>query len=180
MHTLSERRSGARNMAWRLAVVVVAMFGFGYLLVPLYDVLCDITGFNGKTGVVEASQLSEPVDSSRLVTVQFMGTVNSRLPWAFTPTQGEMRVHPGQVYEASFETRNLSGTAVTGQAVPSVAPLQAAVYFNKTECFCFTQQVLQPGETKTMPLRFVVDRDLPPGVTEVTLSYTFFRVDQAG
>lgn len=180
MQTLATRRLEARSMAWRLATVVVAMFGFGYALVPLYDVLCDITGLNGKTGVVQAADVVEPVDTSRLVTVQFTGTVNSRLPWAFTPTQRELRVHPGQIYEASFEARNLTDRAVVGQAVPSVAPLQAATYFNKTECFCFTQQTLQAGETRTMPLRFVLDRDLPPGVTTVTLSYTFFRVDQAG
>ena len=167
-------------MAWRLLVVVIAMFGFGYALVPLYDVLCDITGLNGKTGVVQAEDLVDSVDVGRLVTVQFTGTVNSRLPWTFKPLQRELRVHPGQVYEASFEARNLTGEVVVGQAVPSVAPLQAATYFNKTECFCFTQQTLQAGETRTMPLRFVLDRGLPPGVTTVTLSYTFFRVDQAG
>ena len=180
METIAERRHSARSMAWRLAVVVVAMFGFGYALVPLYDVLCDITGLNGKTGVVAAEQVVEPVDTSRLVTVQFTGTVNSRLPWAFTPTQRELRVHPGQVYEASYEAHNLTSDPIVGQAVPSVAPLQAATYFNKTECFCFTQQTLKAGETRKMPLRFVVDRDLPPGVTTVTLSYTFIRVDQAG
>ena len=172
-------RRGARLMAWRLSVVVVAMFGFGYALVPLYDVLCDITGLNGKTGVVQADEVSGEADESRLVTVQFTGTVNSRLPWAFRPLAGEMQVHPGRIYETSFEASNLSEQAVVGQAVPSVAPLQAAVYFNKTECFCFTQQTLQPGETRRMPLRFIVDRDLPPGVTTVTLSYTFFNADTA-
>ena len=167
------------SLALRLGAVTVAMFGFGYALVPLYDVLCDITGLNGKTGVVRADEVREPVGESRLVTVQFTGTVNSRLPWAFTPTAGEMRVHPGKIYEATFTASNLSDREVIGQAVPSVAPQEAAVYFNKTECFCFTQQTLAPGETRQMPLRFVVDRDLPPGVTEVTLSYTFFNADQA-
>ena len=180
MTTVEAARRNARSMAWHLAVVVVAMFGFGYALVPLYDVLCDITGLNGKTGVVQASELVDGVDRERLVKVQFTSTVNSQLPWGFTPLQSELDVHPGEVYEATFEARNLTDEPVTGQAVPSVAPLQAATHFNKTECFCFTRQTLQPREVRTMPVRFVVDRNLPPGVTTVTLTYTFFRVEPAG
>ena len=166
-------------MAWRLSIVVLAMFGFGYALVPLYDVLCDITGLNGTTGMANAAVLDTGPDLSRTVRVQFMSTVNSQLAWDFRPLQTTMDVHPGHVYETAYEARNLLDAAVAGQAVPSVAPLEAAVHFNKTDCFCFTKQERQPGEVKTMPVRFIIGRNLPPGVKTVTLSYTFFKAEPA-
>ena len=169
-----------RRTASRLAVVVLAMFGFGYALVPLYDILCEVTGLGGRTGVVEANALDRTVDTSRLVKVQFLGTVNSRLPWEFRPTVATMRVHPGKVYEATYFARNLSDQSTVGQARPSVAPTIASLHFNKTECFCFVNQAFEAGEAREMPVRFVLDRKLPKGVEEVTLSYTFFNVDEAG
>ena len=169
-----------RKTAARLAVVVLAMFGFGYALVPLYDVLCEITGLGGRTGVVEASALDGAVDTSRTVKVQFLGTVSSRLPWEFRPNVASMEVHPGQVYETTYFARNLSAAPTIGQARPSVAPSVASLHFNKTECFCFTRQELAPGEARDMPVRFVLSRDLPAGIATVTLSYTFFDSRQAG
>ena len=166
------RRNG--RTARRLAVLTLAMFAFGFALVPLYDVFCDITGLNGKTGRVEAAALDDQVDTSRAVTVQFVTSVNGALQWEFAAQTPQMTVHPGGVYEAFFIARNVAGTMTTGQAVPSVSPNSAAAYFNKTECFCFTRQALAAGESKIMPVRFIVDRNLPEQVRTITLSYTFF------
>jgi len=177
---IADRVRVNRRTARRLAIVVVMMFGFGYALVPLYDVLCEITGLGGRTGVVVAGSLDGAVDTSRTVKVQFLGTVNSRLPWAFHPSVGSMEVHPGQVYETTYFARNLSETVTVGQARPSVAPSVASLHFNKTECFCFLQQELSPGEARDMPVRFVLSRDLPAEIVTVTLSYTFFNSGQTG
>ena len=166
--------------AGRLAVVVLAMFGFGYALVPLYDVLCELTGLGGRTGVVAASALDGVVDTNRTIKVQFLGTVNSRLPWEFRPNVASMEVHPGQVYETTYFARNLSSATTIGQARPSVAPAVASLHFNKTECFCFVEQEFAPGEARSMPVRFVLSRGIPADIATVTLSYTFFNSQQAG
>ena len=176
----ADRAQANGRTARRLAVVVLVMFGFGYALVPLYDVLCEITGLGGRTGVVEAGALDGAVDTSRTVKVQFLGTVNSRLPWEFRPSVASMEVHPGRVYETTYFARNLSDTATIGQARPSVAPSVASLHFNKTECFCFVEQEFAPGEARDMPVRFVLSRDLPADIATVTLSYTFFNSLQTG
>lgn len=172
----SSRAHANRRVVTRLAVVVLGMFGFGFALVPLYDVFCQVTGLNGKTGRIELEQaLSDNVDTGRMVTVEFLATVNSELPWEFRPVVKKVRVHPGEVTEVSYHARNLNDHSVTGQAVPSLAPGLAAKYFNKTECFCFTRQTLGPREARDMPLRFVVDPDLPVDIRTVSLSYTFYQ-----
>jgi cytochrome c oxidase assembly protein subunit 11 len=178
----SSRAHANRRVVTRLAVVVLGMFGFGFALVPLYDVFCQVTGLNGKTGRIELEQaLSDNVDTGRMVTVEFLATVNSELPWEFRPVVKKIRVHPGEVTEVSYHARNLNDHSVTGQAVPSLAPGLAAKYFNKTECFCFTRQTLGPREARDMPLRFVVDPDLPVDIRTVSLSYTFYQaVDGEG
>ncbi len=155
-------------------VVAVLMVGFGFALVPLYDIICDITGLNGKTGVIAASEVKEQ-DVGHTVTVQFDGTVNSDLPWSFKPKQFSMEVVPGKLYSTEYIARNISDSGVTGQAVPSVAPNEASIYFSKTECFCFTEQLLEPGEEKQMPVTFIVSSDLPTDIEVLTLSYTFFN-----
>ena len=167
-----------RRVVGRLGLVVLAMFGFGFALVPLYDVFCDITGLNGKTGRVSAGAVAgQQVDTSREITVEFVASVNSDLPWEIRPMVRRVKVHPGEVTEVKYSARNRTGATVIGQAVPSLVPGLASKYFNKTECFCFTQQTLQAGEYKEMPLRFIVDPELPDDVTSVALSYTFFRMD---
>ena len=176
----THRGRANRKTARRLAVVVLAMFGFGYALVPLYDVLCEITGLGGRTGVVTAGALDGTVDTSRTIKVQFLGTVSSQLPWEFRPSVSWMEVHPGQVYETTYFARNLSPTATVGQARPSVAPSVASLHFNKTECFCFVQQEFAPGEARNMPVRFVLSPDLPADIATVTLSYTFFNSERTG
>ena len=174
-HRNAERAN--RRVSLKLAGVALGMFVFGYALVPLYDVICEVTGLNGKTGRVEAT-VGDKVDQERWVTVEFTGNSMSGLPWEFQALQKSVRVHPGEVAVAYYEARNTAGEAITGQAVPSVAPNKAAMHFKKIECFCFSQQQLKAGEYKKMPVRFVVSADLPKDVSTVTLSYAFFNADQ--
>ena len=167
--------------AGKLAIFALAMFGFGYALVPLYDVLCDVTGLNGKTGEITAESVSElVVDYDRTVTVQFDTNVNSSLPWQFKARDKTLKVHPGEVTEAVFVAVNTSASEITGQAVPSVSPSQASLYFNKTECFCFSRQTLAGHEQKEMVVRFVVETGLPKKISTLTLSYTFFIAPDSG
>ena len=169
-----------RRLAVRLLVVTVAMFGFGYALVPLYDIVCDITGIGGRTGVVsEATAATGGVDSTRVVKVQFVATVSSALRWKFEGPGRPLEVHPGKVYEASFSASNLSNRPVVAQAVPSVTPAGAAAHFDKIECFCFTRQRLEPGETRDMPVRFVVNEEIPRRIGTLTLAYSFFEAEPA-
>ncbi len=164
-----------RKTTLRLLLVTVGMFGFGYLMVPFYDVFCDITGLNGRTadGPIANAQAYE-IDANRVVTVEFIASVNQALPWEFRPEVVKMQVHPGQVYRTQFYARNESKQAIIGHAVPSVAPGIAARQFHKTECFCFTEQRFEGGEGRWMPVQFVIDPELPKEIEEVTLSYTFF------
>jgi cytochrome c oxidase assembly protein subunit 11 len=163
----------------KLTMIPLLMFGFGFALVPLYDVFCDITGLNGKTGRIEASQIDASlVDTSRTIEVRFLAGTNTGLPWSFEPLVKKMEVHPGQVYEAVYRVRSSSKDSTLGQAVPSVSPGQAAQHFNKTECFCFTQQELAGFETRDMPLRFIVGTDISEKIEQITLSYTFFSLDK--
>jgi len=169
-----------RRTTLKLAAVTLAMFAFGFVVMPpMYRAFCEITGLNGKTERISAAQAAAmSVDRSRVVTVEFVTSVASGMPWEFRPEVNKLRVHPGEVAEANFFARNMLGQTSVGQAVPSVAPNSAARYFQKTECFCFTRQPLAAKEEKKMPVRFVVDPALPPEVTTVTLSYTFFTAPE--
>lgn len=172
----TKQRRANRRLSLRLTVVVVAMFGFGYTILPLlYDAVCELTGLGGRPAVAQESQLSGIVDAERLVTVQFLGTVNSALPWEVRPTVTKMRIHPGRLYDATYFARNLSSNATVGTATPTITPTKAALYFTKTECFCFSEQKFEGGEGREMPVRFVVGAGLPPGIHTITLSYTFFN-----
>lgn len=171
----------AQRKGWwhglRLVGVVVAMFGFGFALGPIYDAICKVTGINGKTSGMAADATALPVvDESRLITVQFVTTVNGGKPWTFRAQQAEVRVHPGQVSTVNFTLTNTESRDVVAQAVPNVAPWNAAKHLHKTECFCFNNQPMKAGESKDMPVRFVLDPALPADVDVVTLSYTFFDV----
>ncbi len=165
----------AKRNLQKLILIPVVMFGFGYLLVPLYDVFCDITGLNGKTGAISSAQAArQNVAEDRLIKVEFVSSVNESGPWNFRPDQYSMMVHPGQVYHANYTAENLLDRDVISQSVPSVAPTEAAAHFNKTECFCFTEQAFKANEKRTMPLTFIIDPDIPEEVDIVTLSYTLF------
>jgi len=175
---IAKRRANIRT-GGKLALVALAMFGFGYLLTPLYNLFCDIAGINGKTGRIEAdSAIAAQVDQSRVVTVEFTGHAASGLPWEFRPMIKTIEVHPGQAVIATYYARNTANETITGQAIPSVAPGRAAPYFKKIECFCFTEQKLAPGEAREMPVRFIVTPGLAPEVHTITLSYAFFNIDK--
>ncbi|QCW28573.1 cytochrome c oxidase assembly protein [Lysobacter yananisis] len=157
--------------------VALGAFAFTFALVPLYRIACEkVFGIRLERGVAEADVGGRAV-GDRIVTVQFDGSVNSKLPWEFRPHVISMKVRPGEQYETTYYARNTSDAAIVGSASPSVAPARASGYFNKTECFCFTAQTLQAGESREMPVRFIVDPNLPEGVETLTLSYTFFKND---
>jgi len=162
----------------KLLVLVVIMFGFGFALVPLYDVFCDVTGLNGKTGDKVSFKTAPVVDESRIIKVTFLANLNESMPWQFKPQQSFIEVHPGKPTTINYIAKNTSSKSIIGQAVPSVSPGLAAAYFQKTECFCFTQQKLKAGEEKLMPVTFIVDNKLPEGMSEIALSYTFFTSKQ--
>lgn len=160
----------------RLLVVVVAMFAFVFVvMVPLYNVLCDVLGINGKTGERYEAVAAE-VDTSRTIKVQFVARNNDAMPWEFKPSIKVLRVHPGELSQTVFLARNPALRDMVAQAIPSVVPSRAAAYFNKTECFCFNQQPLKAGEAAELPLQFVVDQALPADIQTITLSYTLFDV----
>jgi cytochrome c oxidase assembly protein subunit 11 len=163
-----------RSLILRLAVMAVGMFAFGFLLVPLYEVMCKITGIGGRTNAVAATITDVRPDSRRLITVEFVAVLNEQAPWEFRPTVTSMQVNLGQVYDTAFFARNLTDGMLVGSAVPSVAPGQAAKHFIKTQCFCFTQQNFTAGEARDMGVQFMVDPALPEFIDRVTLSYTFF------
>jgi cytochrome c oxidase assembly protein subunit 11 len=163
-----------RSLAFRLAVMAVAMFAFGFLLVPLYEVMCRITGIGGRTNAVAATVQESGEASDRLVTVEFVAVRNAQAPWEFRPAVTSMQVQPGKLYDTTYFARNLTDAVLVGSAVPSVAPGQAAKHFIKTECFCFTQQNFTAGEGRDMGVQFMIDPALPGHIDRVTLSYTFF------
>jgi cytochrome c oxidase assembly protein subunit 11 len=168
-----------RRVAWLLSLIALGMFGFGFALVPLYKVLCDVTGVQRVTLLSEEDRMTEvqqSTDESRTLVVKFDASVQPDLPWDFEPFQGKIEVHPGATYEVKFLAHNRSSSKVYGQAIPNVVPWQATPYFNKIECFCFSRQSLAGGETVEMPLRFVVSRDLPVGINSLTLSYNFMKL----
>ncbi len=157
-----------------LVLVGVAMFGFGYALVPIYNVLCDITGINGKTNTQAVKEIFYPVDKSREVKVEFLTTLNELTPLLFWVQTNSMKVHPGQYYTVNFYAENKTDKTIKVRAIDSISPGLTKDYFQKTVCFCFSQQVFKPHERKIMPVRFVVKPDLPKQYKTITLSYTFF------
>lgn len=169
------------RMLRTIALVAVGSFVFAFSLVPLYRLACEkVFGISLERGPVgEARAASMQVDESRWVTVEFDATVNSRLPWTFAPDRVSMKVRPGEIYEATYLARNTADHAIVGNAIPSVAPSSASAYFSKTECFCFTEQLLLPGEERHMPVRFIVDPQLDPSIRTLTLSYVFYNNESA-
>jgi len=163
-----------KKVVQNLLFAVLGMFCFGFALVPLYDVFCEYTGLNGKTGVQYVSEEQMQIDTTRELKVEFLANVNDGMPWEFKPLTTAVRVHPGEAKRVEYLARNNTNRDIVGRATPSVSPGQAAAYFQKTECFCFTEQVLKAGEEKIMPVVFIVDPAIDKDVHEITLSYTFF------
>ena len=169
----------AIDTATKLVVVAVVMFAFVFVvMVPLYDVLCDALGINGKTSGQAYTSVPATVDESRTVTIQFVATNNEGMPWEFGPSTTAMKVHPGAVNDTVFYARNPMPQAMVAQAIPSVSPARAAEFFHKTECFCFNQQPLDGKTAADMPLQFIIDQDLPRDIKTITLSYTIFDVTE--
>ena len=169
-----------RRMVGKLVVITVLMFGFGYALVPIYRTICEALGVNVLARAelqgsdAAAAIANSQVDLARTVTIEF--DANARGPWDFKPAQARVDVHPGELATVMYEFRNRQNRTMVAQAFPSYAPSVAMAHFKKLECFCFTEHVLKPGESKQWPVVFVIDRKLPKDVRTITLSYTFFEV----
>ncbi|MDT8428002.1 MAG: cytochrome c oxidase assembly protein [Pseudomonadales bacterium] len=169
--------TGNKRLAAKLALAVVGMFAFGFALVPLYDVICDITGLNGKTaGRYESSEAELVVNQTRSIQVQFMAQNAAGMQWEFRPNEPLVTVSPGEIRVISYKARNPTDKVMVGQAIPSIAPNAAAQHLNKLECFCFQEQVLQPGEEVDMAIRFFVDEAISERINKLTLSYSLYDI----
>lgn len=169
-----KQRISNKSLTLRLLAMAAGMFVFGFfVLPPMYEVFCEITGFGGRTNP-QAVQVEEKPDESREVRIEFVATVNEYAPWDFSADVDSMTVQPGRMYYATFTARNRTETDKVAQAVPSVTPISATQHFQKLECFCFTNQAFAANEERALPLQFIVDPDLPEYVDTITLQYTFF------
>ncbi|HLF96826.1 MAG TPA: cytochrome c oxidase assembly protein [Methylococcaceae bacterium] len=169
-------RWGSVRLAKVMLLVAVGMFGFGYALVPFYNLLCDVTGFGGKVGEKAIPNLPYAIDYSREVSLELVTSVNEDMPLQFRAEVPKIKIHPGQYYTVNYYGVNIGKQALVGRAIPTVAPGNAARYLKKTECFCFSKQDFAPGKDRTMPVRFVVEPTLPADIKDMTLAYTFFDV----
>lgn len=163
-----------KRLGLKMLWLVAGAIAFSIALVPFYNLMCTVTGLNGRTDNSASTVAKAKVDNSRLVTVEFVGSVMSGLGWNFAPKQANITLHPGQIATVLFEAKNITSEVLAGQAIPSVTPGEGAVNLKKIECFCFQRQTLNPGEVREMPLRFFIDPALPKEVKVMTLSYSFF------
>ena len=163
-----------RSLLVKLSVFTLGAFGFGYALVPLYDVLCDITGYGNERRLAQRSVIAENPDKNRTITLEFLADIPSNGNFEFRPVVQEMKIHPGQLYTADFIGKNLTGRDTVAQAVPALAPTKVASFFHKTECFCFTPQSFKKDEERVLPVRFVIDPAIPAYVDRITLAYTLY------
>ena len=170
----SENRTRHRKLVRKLVLLAVGMFGFGFALWPLYNVFCDLTGLGGR-GVQVVETVGEIQQSDRQIKIRFDANTNSGLPWVFQANEKTKIVSLGEMSEALYTAMNPTNEAIVGQATYNVTPPEASLYFVKTECFCFTQQLLLANETREMPVYYFIQADLPEYIKEITLSYTFFR-----
>lgn len=171
---MSDPRRENVSLTVKLLAMAAGSFAFGFALVPLYNVLCAVTGYGDQTQLLRRVQALENPDVSRTVTVEFLADVASAGSWDFRPVKRTIEVHPGQLYTAEFFARNLTGRETLAHAVPNIAPSEVAAYFHKTECFCFSPQHFARDEGRNMPVRFIIDPALPKHIDIVTLAYTFY------
>jgi len=173
------QRKANRKLTLQLTVFALGSLGFGFALVPLYDVICDVTGYGSRKTLLEAASIDANAASvSREVTVEFLATNPTVGEWEFRPVVGSVKVLTGQLAEAKFVAKNMLAKEATGQAIPSIAPQYATRYFRKTECFCFTPQHFKAGEERELTVRFVVDSQLPTDMDRITLGYSMYGVPQ--
>lgn len=177
--TRDQQRRANRSLTSRLLIMTLASFAFGWALVPLYDVFCKLTGVGNAEARAAPVEAHEAVDAARLITIEFVANPASVGSYEFHPRLASMRIHPGKLYDAGFYARNLTSGASVAQAVPSISPHEAAQYFHKTECFCYSQQKFQQGEGRDMPLLFIVDPKLPGNIDKVTLAYSFYDITES-
>jgi cytochrome c oxidase assembly protein subunit 11 len=178
LNTVTDRKAANRKLARGLWLFAAGSFGFGFALVPLYDVLCDVTGYGDRSKLAQVADVSEAPVEGRSVTVELVSNVPNYGEWEFRPASGDLTVQPGRFYEAKFYARNLRSLPVTAQAIPSIAPLHATQYFQKTECFCFTPQHFAASQERELTVRFIVDPKLPSNIDRVTLAYSMYTTDQ--
>jgi cytochrome c oxidase assembly protein subunit 11 len=171
---MSDLRRENRNLTWKLLAIAAGAFGFGFALVPLYNVLCSVTGYGDQAKLLQKVSAIEHPQPNRTVTVQFVTDVASAGSWEFHPEVRTVAVHPGMLYTAQFYAHNLTGRDTVAQAVPNIAPSEVAAYFHKTECFCFSPQHFSLNEARDMPVRFIIDPALPAHIDMITLAYTFY------
>jgi cytochrome c oxidase assembly protein subunit 11 len=171
---MTDPRRANLNLTWKLLAIALGSFGFGFALVPLYNVLCSVTGYGDQTKLLQKVAAIEHPDVNRTVTVEFLADVASSGEWEFRPLKRTLEVHPGELYTAEFFAHNLTGRDTVAQAVPNIAPSEVAAYFHKTECFCFSPQHFKLDEGRNMPVRFIIDPALPAHIDMITLAYTFY------
>lgn len=175
---MSGRNEANRRLTRSLWLFAAGSFAFGFALIPLYDVLCDVTGYGDRKQLLQAAEVVESdALSDRSITIELVTANAAHGDWEFSPVGGDLKVHPGRLYTATFHAKNLRDQAVTAQAVPSIAPLHATRYFQKTECFCFTPQHFDASQTRELTVRFIVDPKLPMNIDRVTLAYSMFTTD---
>ena len=162
----------ARNLALRLAGAAVVMFGFGFALVPLYDIFCEVTGIRFELNQTQTADIVEQPAAARVVTLELLASTSNSAPWKFRPVADSIEVRTGLMQETEYYAENLAGRAIVGTATPDVAPREAGRYLKKVECFCFTEQQFAEGEGRNMPVRFFIDPELPAHIDTITLSYT--------
>lgn len=170
-------RKSRRKLMIILIAIPILMFGFGFALVPLYQVFCKVTGLNGKVYGQASASDTQVVDQSRTIKVLFVANKNESLPWDFYPLVKQIEIHPGESKKIFYYAKNPTKQTMTIQAVPSISPGIASQYLKKTECFCFTQQTFKAGQSLKMPVIFRVDDDLPKDISTIILSYTLFDVN---
>jgi len=168
-----------RKLTWQLWLFAAGFLAFGFALVPLYNVLCDVTGYGDRSKLRQAASVVEAPDATRTITIELISSVPTFGSWEFRPLRAQLEVHPGKLYEATFYARNLREQPMTAQAVPSIAPLQATQYFHKTECFCFTPQQFGADQARELSVRFIVDPKLPATIDRLTLGYALYDVPDA-
>ena len=166
----------AKRTLRRLLIAVPVMFAFGWALIPLYNVLCEVTGLNGKIELRATNDRNIEVDDGRDISIQFVSHNNEEMPWTFKPSEDNIQIQTGKYHTATFYVKNTTNKRMVAQAIPSVAPSNAAAHLKKLECFCFEQQELAPGEEALLPVRLIFDDELPSSINSVVLSYTIFDV----
>ena len=167
---------GSRKTIKLLCFSVLGMFTFSFALVPLYDVFCEVTGLNGKIELQATTNENLETDNGRDVSIQFVSHNNEEMPWTFEPSEDSIKIKTGKYHTATFYVKNPTNRTMIAQAIPSVAPSNAASHLKKLECFCFEQQELAPGEDALLPVRLIFDDKLPSSINSVVLSYTIFDV----